>query len=449
MDLRNAVIKYEGYKEHREYSLENTWKRIENHVDRVGITRIADITGLDRIGIPVYNAIVPMSCDDISVYNGKGITKLHAKTSAVMEAIERYSAWLPMRPNTVGSYKECTKKYGESMVLEPGEMNIPLGNKYHDDIPISWLWGYDIINLKDILVPHFSVGYHNNYHEVTPFVYASSNGLASGNSTEEAICHALYELIERDDLTMATVTCGSIPMTLKAGRLGSCDYGKSESYLKDIHPSIDMQTLPDTAKRLFNQFTSVGIGIELKYISGDSGVPSILASVYENLGDAFSQMHQGIGTNASAEVACIRALTEAAQSRVVDIQAMREDIQLAGTPVPKWSEHARRSSAFRADLWVVQSSKKQLSFSDIPSFESKDIISDLNYALDGLKKCGLNRAIVIDVSPPDIPVCVVRVLVPGIESYSIDKGKLGTRSAQCWTSRINELKDLGYLSKGK
>ena len=56
----------------------------------IGITRISDITCMDRLYIPNYSAILPNTEDSIWVYSGKGISKIHAKTSALMESIERY-----------------------------------------------------------------------------------------------------------------------------------------------------------------------------------------------------------------------------------------------------------------------------------------------------------------------------------------------------------------------
>src|SRR5687768_1889525 len=106
MKLRTRVPKHGGVGRHRECSSEETFERVRPHLRRAGITRIADITGLDRIGIPVFNAIVPRSQDELSVYNGKGGTPIDAMTSAVMEAMERFCAWQPMRPQRLASYTE-------------------------------------------------------------------------------------------------------------------------------------------------------------------------------------------------------------------------------------------------------------------------------------------------------------------------------------------------------
>jgi ribosomal protein S12 methylthiotransferase accessory factor len=47
---------------------------------------------MDKLYIPNYAAVLPGTEDSIWVYSGKGTTKAHAKASALMESIERYSS---------------------------------------------------------------------------------------------------------------------------------------------------------------------------------------------------------------------------------------------------------------------------------------------------------------------------------------------------------------------
>src|ERR1700683_2893370 len=54
---------------------------------RMGITRVAVLTGLDVLGVPVVAATRPNS-RSIAVHQGKGVTLAAAKASAVMEAVE-------------------------------------------------------------------------------------------------------------------------------------------------------------------------------------------------------------------------------------------------------------------------------------------------------------------------------------------------------------------------
>jgi len=78
---------------HRVMPPAETLERIKSVIPEVGITRVADISGLDRVGLPVFSAIRPSAADGaISVYAGKGITESEARVSVIMEAVERFSA---------------------------------------------------------------------------------------------------------------------------------------------------------------------------------------------------------------------------------------------------------------------------------------------------------------------------------------------------------------------
>ena len=102
-------------------------KTIENNEDKLitaGITRIADITDLDRIGLPVFTAIRPTAEDGaISIYGGKGITKDHAKASAMMEGFERYSAEKQDDDETIIATVDEISTKGE--YIDPKTLNLP------------------------------------------------------------------------------------------------------------------------------------------------------------------------------------------------------------------------------------------------------------------------------------------------------------------------------------
>src|ERR1700752_1277998 len=73
--------------------------RIQPMLPVMGITRIGDVTGLDRIGIPVVVVTRPNS-RSLAVSQGKGVTLDCARVSGVMESIEGWHAEridLPLR----------------------------------------------------------------------------------------------------------------------------------------------------------------------------------------------------------------------------------------------------------------------------------------------------------------------------------------------------------------
>lgn len=438
MQFRDNIPKVHGVGPHREITTEETYRRIEPHIARVGISRIADITGLDRIGIPVYNAIAPHSNDVISVYNGKGATPLDAKTSAIMEAVERFAAALPLRPAVIGSYPELVA-WGRP-ALDPRKHNIELYERYHIDLPLSWVESWDLLNEQTVLVPQYLGGYHTHYHEVPCYPISTTNGIASGNSPEEATCHALCELIERDDWTMAEIVSNRLSRAIETGRLGLPRLPGVARHFQEIHASVELSTLPDRARRYAQRFLDAGVGIHLKNITSATGIPSVLAVVSEELGPTFSRSHQGIGTHPDAEVAVVRAITEAAQSRVVDMQAMREDISLPDEDVPRWALHTKRSSRFNPQAWAHKVSSRTIRFDELPDHPSADIMADLRLMLDRLRARGLDQVLVVDLSPPEIPASVVRVIVPGLESWAIDRSKIGERATEQWRVAVEELR---------
>jgi len=55
----------------------------------LGITRVTDITRLDRVGVPVYASIRPTAAPgSLCVNAGKGLHPIEAEVGAYMEAIE-------------------------------------------------------------------------------------------------------------------------------------------------------------------------------------------------------------------------------------------------------------------------------------------------------------------------------------------------------------------------
>src|SRR3954469_14776054 len=66
---------------------DRTRSRLSAYLPGHGITRVGNVTGLDRLGIPVYMAMRPNS-RSLSVSQGKGLSHDAAWVSAVMESLE-------------------------------------------------------------------------------------------------------------------------------------------------------------------------------------------------------------------------------------------------------------------------------------------------------------------------------------------------------------------------
>ncbi|MDD1670653.1 MAG: YcaO-like family protein, partial [Methanomicrobiales archaeon] len=167
---------------HRAVSPEETLARVSEKIPVAGITRVADITSLDRVGIPVFSSIRPTAQEGaVSVYNGKGATPAEARVSAVMEGIERYSAEIHGHEMAFGTFPEMAAK-GE--VVDPRSLNLPRRADPAGRLP--WVGAWDIVADEGVLVPAHAV-FHPLPRGCPPLFRTNTNGLASGNTLEEAV----------------------------------------------------------------------------------------------------------------------------------------------------------------------------------------------------------------------------------------------------------------------
>jgi ribosomal protein S12 methylthiotransferase accessory factor len=421
MSMTNLRHKVDGTQRvlHPAETLERVWPIARS----LGVTRLADITGLDRVGIPTYGAIIPRSQDGISVANGKGLTAIEAKVGAVMEAIERQTACQKRLPMIEGSFQDLSRTRS---VLDPRKCRSALRPDYDERQEYVWVRGEDLLGGGEILVPAQVAGFAWHDLPVGPFVRcAPSNGLSSGNVREEAICQGLCELIERDAWTMADIGGHLLPSVRARVVFPNVPYTGPD----DFEIFLTMEPLDDLASCLFRKANLHPI---LHDITSDIGIATIIAAVVDDSIPGFPMVHCGAGTHPDSRVAVRRALTEAAQSRCVDIQGVREDIVAAGSTTGDLDLHCRRVTRIHHNSWLLGKSQRQQRLDDVPSALHDDVQEDLEYVLVKLESRGISEVIVVDFTPSEVPYSVVRVIVPELEDASISGGPVARRAVEFW-----------------
>jgi ribosomal protein S12 methylthiotransferase accessory factor len=423
MILRSSP-KASGRGVHRVIPPSETLRRIRPLARQAGVTRLADITGLDRIGISTFSAVVPKSRDLLSVYNGKGTTCADAACGALMEAIERHSA-IEFRPSTIdGSIRSLRKRHA---LLDPRRCNVRLDSEFTDATRLAWVEGWDLISPKPVMVPVRAAGYLIGDEFGPPcFDVVSSNGLASGNTLEEAVCHALCELIERDAWTLADLRAHWRPLWEYERRPGPAEFRDDGA----IYPEIDLAQASAPIRAMLRRFARAEVSVVVKDITSDLGVPSVMASAAED--GPVPMAHLGFGTHPDAQVAVSRALSELAQSRVVDIQGVREDLSNPEDDVPAYMHHVKRVEKLDRGSWYYVRTERQRSVQDMGGSEHADILDDIRYMLSRLRRAGIEQAVVVDLTSPGLGIPVVRVLVPGLESWAADHSRIGRRGTAVW-----------------
>jgi len=400
MRLEPCIKRYKD-DTHRALPPEETLSRVESKMPAAGITRVADITNLDRIGIPVFSSIRPMADRGaISVYNGKGATPTEARVSAMMEGLERYSAEVRDRELSIARYSD----FGQT-ALNPADLILPAAAEANSEIP--WVAGWDIMNDDEIMVPANAV-FHPLPQEYKRLFRTNTSGLASGNEMEEAIFHGLAEVIERDAWALVEAARNTGPLV---GGVGD-----------------------GLAGSLLDKFAAAQVAVYLRDITSDIGIPTCAAVSDDlKLRDP-TLLTTGMGTHTNAGVAVLRALTEVAQSRLTQIHGAREDTTLADFRRQIGYERTKRLNKH----WFEESAEKD--FAEIQSFDSDDFLLDINYMLKKLEDAGLERVVVVDLTREEIGVPVVRVIVPGLEIAAVDSERVGQRCKVAKNRRLSRAK---------
>src|SRR5438876_4822333 len=146
---------------HRSQSLENTLRYALRLAPVMGITRIANVTGLDSVGIPVVMVCRPNS-RSVAVSQGKGIDLASARASGLMEAAELYHAETITLPLRLATYEELRYQH---RVVEIEELPRRFGSRFNSGLRILWCEGRDLFSGENVFVPYEMV--HTNY--TTPF----------------------------------------------------------------------------------------------------------------------------------------------------------------------------------------------------------------------------------------------------------------------------------------
>jgi YcaO-like protein with predicted kinase domain len=368
---------------HRIIAPSETLIRFRPLASRMGITRLGNVTGLDRIGIPVVVAVRPNS-RSVSVSQGKGLDLAQAMTSALMEAIEGFHAEEASEGRRA-AYRELV---ADGVVVDPLTL-CTTGRAFDVEAKVSWVEGFDLLQQEACWVPAEMV--HADYTQpLDGYFLAGSNGLASGNHLIEAISAAICELVERD----AVAVWGALGVREKARR------------------ALDIASVDDPdCRALLAKYGRAGIAVRLWNITTEIGIAAFLCDIYDPSTDEPRRLRRfhGAGCHPDRVIALARALTEAAQTRLTYITGIRDDL------LPAEYQEPPTADIVEALLDALRQEATPHSFRDVPTFASDDLSRDLRWELERLHSARFTRVVFVDLTRPDFEVPVVRVVVPGLE----------------------------------
>jgi ribosomal protein S12 methylthiotransferase accessory factor len=353
-----------------------------------GISEVRDITELDVLGVPVFVSVRPQARGEAFTF-GKGLRSVDAEVGAYMEALEFYFAEPGIGDVSThwGSARDVAgHERADDAILD----FVPLLQREVDlDGPLLLALARDLESGAECAIPAELIYYPAP--EVGQSLFGSStNGLASGNSVLEATIQALLELIERDIWSF--------------------------EFVRNVSKLVEAASLPDGVSEIVGRAEQNGLQLKVRTIPNDYRIPFFAAFVFDLNNPSRKTFNGGWACDLDRDRALIRAVNEAAQSRVAFIHGGRK------APASDADEQVRRH------MMGVSDPRQQVLLTDIPDLA---VDSTLQQKLDALIEI-LRRVVREPIyrvvfTPPDSPLQVVRVVVPLMENLKETRVRVGRR----------------------
>jgi ribosomal protein S12 methylthiotransferase accessory factor len=180
----------------------------------------------------------------------------------------------------------------------------------------------------------------------------------------------------------------------------------------------------ETLARLIARLDEAGVVVAAWDITSDVGVPAYTCTIVDDpAGPAWRGVaaFSGHGAHLSAQVALVRALSEAIQSRATVISGSRDDMFPRDyLDAANRDDHVAMTASFREP--PPSRPMPALSLA-CETFED-----DLALLLGRVRAAGASSAVVVDLTREDVGIPVVKVVVPGLEAFRTSLYTPGARA---------------------
>ena len=334
-----------------------------------GMTRLAEVTGFDRLGMPVFQAVRPQALS-LSVSQGKGRGRRQARISACMEALELAAA----------------EQVGATESAAPTAPTRHLWNRHLPadallaETPIAWIAATDMLAGKACPVPLGLVSMDMTRPQPMRPI---STGLAGHATREAAVLTALCEIRDRWALWRFAEMS---PLERRAAE-------------------VDPSSLDTRAMRW--AVTRIGRGgaqLRLWEISPGMPWPAWVAAIVEAGGEQMVAPTIGACCRSTSAAAAFGAISEAAQSRVTLLAGARDDITRQD-----YDDITDRVAGFLLGSLSLRPATRAAT-ADPPNAES----AGLQELLQLLQAEGAAAVAVADIAPADWGIPFVKAIAPGV-----------------------------------
>lgn len=407
---------------------ENTIKRIDDGFKTLGLNLLYNEKIVSSLYTSIYSGHVFI---DILGFKTecKGTTSLLSKASAYAEMAERFSAGLlyfiiPL-PEKSAKYRKILTEVTERRFLK-GFIKTNsheltnfenISRFFHNRISRRQYEYFKKEHLFDILVDAYSLIYNKTVKIPIHFIElkSTSNGLAAGNTYEEAISQASFEIFERH----------------VANKIVS---------EKKICPTIENNSIQNKEiQRYIKMFKSLNIEVIIKDFTLNNKLPVIgVLFINHNIEHDKNKLKKdryykriNVGSHCDINEAIVRCFTEYSQNLDTEELIKRKQSDVIYDPWTRILEkryigpdnefkYFSRHFDYYGDLSFLEKGKT-ISFKDLKCSINGDCLDDIKVIIDICKKNNWDL-LVIDYTHKVLQFPTVRVIIPPISTdYDILK----------------------------
>ena len=380
-------------------SAEATYERAARLMPRFGISRVTDITRLDKLGLPVHASVRPRG-QGLRVHAGKGLREVESRVGALMEALE-FAAADPRRnaggrPMSVAALQAGWGGAFRFIDLAPRR-----------DVPVDGALTLPVLDCEDLIrnvataLPTELLFVSDDKPSSPPVFGSNTNGVASGNSLDEATLHGLLEVLERDALSLEQARHAS----------------------RRVHH----HSLPPHFIEMADAWLRRGVRLVVRHVPSDTGLPCFKAWLVEPESTDIN-LCSGSGLHLDREIALTRAICEAAQSRLSTLHGGRDDIVGFYDKYTQIDPARRREREARL-VAAVEDADGAIAFSDVEQIATAgkplaELLADL---LERLRSIGLGSVLRYRFAADLDGMHALRIVVPRCECSESDLQRMGPR----------------------
>jgi ribosomal protein S12 methylthiotransferase accessory factor len=404
---------------HRSTTPEATYERFRHHVSPITgvVSQLTSVINLEGSPLRVYQAGHNFAFKNDSLYflreglrtrsAGKGMTEAQARTSALCEALERYSGIFrgderrirtsfadlgerAIHPNDCMLYSELQYQEREAWMARGSRFQV-VPHRFPTEVRLEWspVWSLTRRHHRYLPTGYLYYGYPMSEDEF--FYWADSNGNAAGNTLEEAILQGFLELIERDSVCLWW-------------------------YNRLQRPAVELSSLNNPyLKNLRAHYHEHGREFWVLDLTADTGIPTF-AAISRCIDRAKEDIVFGFGAHLDAQVAILRAVSEMNQFMPAVLQRRHDG-----------STHYAVEDRECLDWWQNATLANQpylrplpdhftRTAGQLPALSSGDVSEDVKRCVGIVHDLGM-ETLVLNQTRPDVGLPVAKVVVPGLRHF--------------------------------